>query len=277
MQQEIINFRNERLRDVRLISLTSNVDVNEFYAGYLLDNNDFFKYIQNKDITKSKVFLKKILRQKIEDMRNSKFKNDGVIMPFLSFKYLTELYDIDLLYLYSNSDLENSKFGSDSIFVGFNYLFIVEYKSHMNKKDEEGISDTTIKAIESLFNKKSYDLSTLEFCRENLNTINSVDKVKIENLIDYYEDYRRDPENLLKNDNLNFNICIISPVGEFNKDTLKSYIMKKYFGCKNCKECKQFNCAKFKKIKLNDIIHIQLSTEFNLEKLYNCLINKLGL
>ena len=198
-------------------------------------------------------------------------------MPFLSFKYLKELYNIDLLYLYSYSDLEKSKLGSDAVFVGVNHLFIVEYKSNMNKQNEKEISNTFVKAVESLFNKKSYDLSTLEFCRENLETIANVEKEKIEHLIDYYEEFRRDPDNLIKNNDINFNICIISPVGVFNKDNLKNYILEKYFNCDNCDNCKHFACAKFTKIKLHDVVHLQLSTQFDLEKFYTCLMKKLGL
>lgn len=85
MKQEIIKFDDKRLENVRLVSLTSDVDVNEFYAEYLLANNDFFKYIQNKNISKSKNYLKKVLKQKIEDMKSSNFKNDGTHYAFSFF------------------------------------------------------------------------------------------------------------------------------------------------------------------------------------------------
>lgn len=71
-------------------------------------------------------------------MKVSNFlKNDGVMMPFLTFEIIKEIYKVEMLYIFSDSDLERSKFGLDSVFVGDSCLFLVEYKSHINVCNEE--------------------------------------------------------------------------------------------------------------------------------------------
>ena len=148
----IKEFNHERLKNVRCITLTDDSNVNEFYANFLLENNKIFSYLQEKDLSEAKLYLIDILKQKIEYMKKSlKFKNDGVIMPFLSFEKIMDIYDVELLYLFSDSDLEKSKFGLDSVFVGENLLFLVEYKSRSNVCKEKEIEKTLEEAVVSIF------------------------------------------------------------------------------------------------------------------------------
>lgn len=273
---EVLKFNHDRLKNVRLITFTNMVDVNEFYADFLIKNNRIFNYLQEKDISESKKYLRDVLLQKITLMdRQTKIKNDGVMMPFLSFELIQQHYNVDVLYLFSDEDVEKSKFGLDSVFVGKDVLFIVEYKSRQNKCNENDISKAINEAVISLFGKDSYDLATLKYCRKNLNTLTLDNPQKIEDLIDYYQKNNYNPEKLIDKEGLSMNICIVSPVNEFNPKTLETYILQKYFQCDACPKCKEFRCPKYEKIKINDVIHIQLSKEFNLKEFYKCLISRL--
>ncbi|GEM_PF-6115366 len=99
----IKEFNHERLKNVRCISLTDDSNVNEFYANFLLEHNKIFSYLQEKDLSEAKSYLIDILKQKIEYMKKSStFKNDGVMMPFLSFESIKKVYDVELLYLFSD-------------------------------------------------------------------------------------------------------------------------------------------------------------------------------
>ena len=276
IQIEDIKFEDKRLKNVKLIQMIDKRDINLLYAEYLLSNDNFFQYLQDKtNISNSKKYLVRVLQQKIKKMHNSKLKNDGVIMPFLSFQFIKKFYDVEILYLYSKADLEKSKFGADAIFVKENTLFIVEYKSSKNKKNEENIFKIFVKAVHSLYGTDGFNLSTLDYCRDNLETIQLKNPKKIIDLIDYYEENDRNLSALVSKEGLSFNVCIITPIGECSKEKLKQYIIDKYLTCNCNEECKKFECIQYKEIKLNEIIHIQLYKDFNLEQLYNNMINLL--
>lgn len=272
----IKNFNHERLKNVRCISLTDDSNVNEFYANFLLEHNKIFSYLQEKDLSEAKSYLIDILKQKIEYMKKSSaFKNDGVMMPFLSFENIKKIYDVELLYLFSDSDLEKSKFGLDSVFVGENLLFLVEYKSRSNSCKEDAVENALEEATVSIFGKDSYDLSTLKYCRKNLDTINIKQPENILELLNYYKLNRNNADNLTDKVGLSFNVCIISPIDEFNIDVLEEHILKKYLNCNLCGQCKKYKCARYEKIKINDVVHIQLSNEFDLEQMYEIMLNKI--
>ena len=274
---EVLNFEHERLKKVRLVTFTDDRDVNDFYADFLIENNKLLSYIQENDKTEAKEFLKDIIKQKLDNMKiNNLLKNDGVMMPFLSFETIKNLYNVEILYLFSDSDLERPKFGLDSVFVGENCLFLVEYKSHTNICNEEKIADTINEGVRSLFGKNGFHLTTLKFCKKHLATIALKKPEKIKNLLDFYKDNRNNPETLVENKGLSFNICIVSPVNIFNKKTLEKYVLSKYFKCEGCDDCKKFRCPRYSKIKINDVVHIQLNKEFNIEDFYKSLLRKLG-
>lgn len=272
----IKEFNHERLKNVRCILLTDDSNVNEFYANFLLEHNKIFSYLQEKDLSEAKSYLMDILKQKIEYIKKSSaFKNDGVMMPFLSFESIKKVYNVELLYLFSDSDLEKSKFGLDSVFVGENLLFLVEYKSRSNSCDENAVETALEEAAISIFGKDSYDLSTLKYCRKNLNTIKIKQPENILELLDYYKLNRNKADNLTGKEGLSFNVCIISPINEFDIDVLEKYILKKYLNCNTCNECKKYKCASYKNIKINDVVHIQLSNEFDLEQMYEIMLKKI--
>lgn len=272
----IKNFNHERLKNVRCIFLTDDSNVNEFYANFLLEHNKIFSYLQEKDLSEAKSYLIDILKQKIEYMKkSSNFKNDGVMMPFLSFESIKKVYDVELLYLFSDSDLEKSKFGLDSVFVGENMLFLVEYKSRSNSCKEDAVEAALEEATVSLFGKDSYDLSTLKYCRKNLETIKINQPENILELLNYYKLNRDKSDNLIDKEGLSFNICIISPINEFDIDVLEKHILEKYLNCNMCDECKKYKCARYKNIKINDVVHIQLSNEFDLGKMYEIMLKKI--
>ena len=171
--------------------------------------------------------------------------------------------------------MEKSKFGLDSVFVGENLLFLVEYKSRSNSCDENAIENALEEAAVSIFGKDSYDLSTLKYCRKNLDTIKIKHLENILELLDYYKLNRNMADNLTIKDGLSFNVCIISPVNEFKIDVLEKYILEKYLNCKACDECKKYKCARYQNIKINDVVHIQLSNEFDLEQMYEIMLKKI--
>lgn len=269
-------FNHERLKNVHCISITSKSNVNEFYADFLLEQNKIFSYLQEQDLSEAKLYLKDILKQKIEYMKKSPtLKNDGVMMPFLSFESIKKMYNIELLYLFSDSDLEKPKFGLDSVFVGENLLFLVEYKSRSNIIKEQEFAKALEEAVISIFGKDSYDLSTLKFCRKNLKTILINEPERILELLEYYQLNRSNPDKLIEKEGLSFNICIISPIDELDINTLEAHILEKYFNCKKCGECKKYKCARYKDIKINDVVHIKLSSEFDLETMYEIMLEKI--
>lgn len=272
----IKKFNHERLKNVRCISLTDDSNVNEFYANFLLEHNKIFSYLQEKDLSEAKSYLIEILKQKIEYMKKSStFKNDGVMMPFLSFESIKKVYNVDLLYLFSDSDLEKSKFGLDSVFVGENLLFLVEYKSRSKRCEEDAVENALEEAAISIFGKDSYDLSTLKYCRKNLDTIKINQPENILELLNYYKLNRNKSDKLTVKEGLSFNVCIISPIDEFNIDVLEKHILEKYLNCKKCDECKKYKCARYQDIKINDVVHIQLSNEFDLENMYEIMLKKI--
>lgn len=274
---EILSFNHERLKNVRLVSFTADIDVNAFYADFLISNNKILSYIQEDNESDAKDYLKDVIKQKLELMKISNFlKNDGVMMPFLTFEIIKEIYKVEMLYLFSDSDLERSKFGLDSVFVGDSCLFLVEYKSHINICNEEKIADTINEGVKSLFGKNGFHLTTLKYCKKHLDTINIKKPEKIMDLLDFYKQNRNNPEELINNKDLSFNICIVSPINTFNKDTLEKYILEKYFKCEKCKTCQEFKCPKYSKIQIKDVVHVQLGSNFNLEDFYKCLLHKLG-
>ena len=276
MNMIIKEFNHERLKNVRCISLINDTDVNEFYANFLLENNKIFAYLQERDSTEAKTYLIDVLKQKIQYMKSSStFKNDGVLMPFLSFESIKKVYDVEMLYLFSDSDLEKSKFGLDSVFVGENLLFLVEYKSRSNSCKEDDVEDALEEAVVSIFGKKGYDLSTLKFCRKNLKELDFKQPENILDLLKYYQHNRNDADKLIIKEGLSFNVCIVSPVNKFDIKILETHILNNYLNCKACGECKNYKCAKYRNIKINDVVHLQLSSEFDLEKMYEKMIEKL--
>ena len=72
----------------------------------------------------------------------------------------------------------------------------------------------------------------------------------------------------------------VSPSGTFTDEEIKEYIKTEYIDCKKCEdtgeECRKYKCPRYENIKIQDAFHLQLPTDFSLEKLYNALIKKMG-
>ncbi|MDE7182234.1 MAG: hypothetical protein K2O41_04275, partial [Clostridia bacterium] len=101
---------------------------------------------------------------------------------------------------------------------------------------------------------------------------------RLNDVLQRFIDNSEFPEKLIDDEDMKFNICIVSPSGAFSETQIKDYINNEYLSCDNCSDppCKKFGCPKFEKIKILNVFHLQLPTIFSLETLYNKLLAKLG-
>jgi len=272
------------LQEFRYCSLTFVGDVHEVLADSLIENNKILKYLKDNQIDNLE-FIKTSVLDKLAKLVDEKGlpkkvagyqKNDGVFMNFLSFGVLEEIYDVAPLYLLQRSDVENPKFGLDSIFFKDDEVFVFEFKSSINKLDEKAVAKNIREGVNSLFCKGDrIKTASLFDCKTNIknNNLNS----KIGEVIDNFIDNRSDALALINQQGLKFNVCIISPNDVFSEDEIKNHIISEYIKCKKCVgECKSIKCPSHKDIKILEAVHVQLPTEFKLEKLYEKLIARLS-
>lgn len=274
---ETVDFSESKINKLVIQSYRIDTDVNDSYADIIIDNNKLLSYMrEGKNDEKKKAFIKKILAEKIEKMPYVTIKNDGIFMSLISYNFIKQHYNKELLYLMGYQDIEKPKFGLDSVFYSSDEIFIVEFKSSISQLKTTQVGKKLIEGIASLFSKDSYDLATLEYCRDFLDEKDTSLSV-LNKILDFYEKNRYNPHVLKTNNKLKFNVCIVSPLNEFSKNDIEQYIKDEYITCKKCKNlpCSDIKCERNESIQINDAIHIEIDNTFSLEKIYELLISKL--
>lgn len=271
-----IQIDDPKLTNFVLQSYSVKEDINSIYADIIIDDNKLLSYMRDgKSDEKKKRYLVKILEQKLENLSKATFSNDGIFMSLISYKFIQEFFNAKLLYHLSYNDIEKPKFGMDSVFFTSNDIIIVEYKTSISNLSAASLSDVLVEGVKSLFMKESYDLATIEYCNDFLDEL-IAEGARLKSILDFYEKNRNDIAKLLSNKNLRFHVCIVSPLNVFTESDLIFYIKQKYLDCHNCKEgCKGEKCYRYKDIKINSAIHLQLSGDFSLPILYSELKSKL--
>lgn len=279
----IVALNNQKIKEFKYCVLSYDGDIHELLAEQLIKDNKILSYLKENDID-SLSFLKENLKDKlrklkstIDTRKNGYNKNDGIYMNFLAYEMLKESYGVEPLYLLQKSDVENPKFGLDSVFYKGKSLWIFEFKTSTNNLNEEKVATQINKGVDSLFCKEGTSTASLFNCKTTVKE-NSLDPL-LNVALDRFIDNRNDVINLLSDSNLIFNVCVVSPSGEFDDETIKQYILEKYIKCKECdkegKVCKQYKCSHFEKISIINAFHLQLPTTFSLEKLYDKLLERI--
>ncbi|MCM1295835.1 MAG: hypothetical protein NC311_09865 [Muribaculaceae bacterium] len=275
---------NNKLPEFWYCTYEFNGDIHELLADELIKNNKILSYMRDNN-QETLAFLKANLEDKLRSLKNSatgtksgNVKNDGVYMNFLSFEALKEFHDVLPLYLLQRSDIEKPKFGIDAVFYNDDNLWIFEFKTSTSKLNERSTAKKIYDGVESLFCSGEFKSASIFDCRSNIreNNLNP----KLLGVTQCFIDDRDNIEKLLNNPNLKFNVCIVSPSGEFTQEDIINYIHKEYLDCENCtvagKSCGAYSCPRYEKIKIFNAFHVQLPTNFSLEKLYDELIEKIG-
>lgn len=258
-------------------------DIHDLLANELIRNNKILSYLKENDLD-SLNFLKTNLEDKLKTLKNSAStkkqgynKNDGVYMNLLSYEALREFHNVLPLYLLQRSDIEKAKFGVDSVFYKDDNLWIFEFKTSTSQLNENKTAKKIYQGVESLFCKGDFKTASLYDCNTNIR--NNKLNPKLLEVTQQFIENRSNTEYILNNPHIVFNVCIVSPSGLFNDDEIKKHIKSEYLECLDCKSdgksCKHFRCPRFSEIKIFNAFHVQLPTEFSLEKLYDKLIEKL--
>lgn len=279
-----VPLANHKLPEFWYCTYDFEGDIHELLSDELIKNNKILSYMKDNnqdtlDFLKTNLEDKlKALKESVATRKSGYAKNDGVYMNFLSFEALREFHDVLPLYLLQRSDVEKAKFGVDSVFYKDDNLWIFEFKTSTAQLDESGTAKKIYDGVESLFCKGDIKTASLYDCKTTVrdNKLNP----KLLDVTQEFISQRNNPSNLLSNPNLIFNVCVVSPSSIFTEDDIKKYIKKEYLDCKNCtvrgKSCKAYNCPRFDKIKIFNAFHVQLPTDFSLERLYDKLIEKIG-
>lgn len=258
-------------------------DIHDLLADELIKNNKILSYLKDKD-EDSLDFLKTNLEDKLKALRNAAStqkrgynKNDGVYMNFLSYEALKEFHNVLPLYLLQRSDIEKAKFGVDSVFYKEDTIWVFEFKTSTTQLKEQKTAKKIYEGVDSLLCKGDIKSASLYDCKTNIKN-NNLNPKLLEVAQEFIEN-RSDTERLLNNSKLVFNVCIVSPSGVFTEAEIKKYIQLEYLKCHDCTNigeiCKQYRCPRYNKIKIFNAFHVQLPTDFSLEKLYDKLIEKL--
>ena len=278
-----VPLSNHKLDEFWYCTYEFEGDIHEFLADELIKNNKILSYMKEND-QDSLSFLKTNLEDKLKTLKNSLKnqkegykKNDGIYMNLLSYEALKEFHDVLPLYLLQRSDIENPKFGVDSVFYRGDRIWVFEFKTSTSTLNENATAKKVYEGVESLFCKGDIKTASLYDCKTNIRN-NDLDPKLLE-VTEELISNRSDTEKLLSNASLVFNVCIVSPSDTFSQEEIKKYIKKEYLDCKNCiasgSDCKQFTCPRFEKIKIFNAFHVQLPTDFSLERLYDKIIKKM--
>lgn len=266
-----------------------NVSVYEI----LIENNDNFNLEIAKKIFEEQIFeycnfkwtvddwdgLISIIEDKITKYNNSNSgfdKNDGIILPLVSYELIEKYYNTEILYLMQNiSELESNQAGFDSIFLSNdnNSIFMCEYKSSISNLDEKQISDRFIDALQSIFCTDSRHNAKLVSVKKKARSYKNSEKI-INNL-NMIQVNRKQLENLLDKSNIvTFNSCLISPWKiDYKIDTICDEIIKNLVKEKYCGNCKKLvSCNKFEKLKIINFVILKLQNEFSLLQFYKDIL-----
>ena len=283
-EYSIIAINHPKLAEFKYCVLTYTGDIHDLLSQELIANNKILSYLRDNDISNLE-FLRNNLIDKLKKLKAAVSsgkagyeKNDGIYMNFIAYAALNESYSINPLYLLQRSDVENPKFGVDSVFYVNNTVWIFEFKTSTTELTEKTSAKKVKDGVESLFCKGDTKAASLYDCRAAINSQKlSADLTLI---INELIAKRGNTEELLNIDGLHFNVCIVSPSKAFEKEQIKQHISNEYLTCEDCpskgKPCKAFKCAKYHKIGIDNVFHLQLPTDFSLEKLYDSLIEKIG-
>lgn len=280
----IVVINHSKLKQFRYCVLTYSGDIHQLLSDELIANNKILSYLKDNSSIEFD-FLRENLKDKLsklkEASKSSKAgynKNDGIYMNFLAYAALKESYAAEPLYLLQRSDVENPKFGVDSVFYVDKTVWIFEFKTSTTNLTEETTAQKVKDGVDSLFCKGNMKIASLYECKANISSKSLPSELSA--IIDELISNRADASKILTIDGLHFNICIVSPSGTFNNKELKTYISEKYLDCDQCesvgKICKKYKCVKYKEIKIDNVFHLQLPIDFSLEKLYDSLILKIG-
>lgn len=283
-QYSIIAINHPKLAEFKYCILTYDGDINQLLSRELIENNKILLYLRDNDISNLE-FLKENLIDKLKNLKSAIVskkrgyqKNDGIYMNFLAYAALKESYSVEPLYLLQRSDVENPKFGVDSVFYVNNTVWIFEFKTSTSELTEKTSAKKVKDGVESLFCKGDIKTASLYDCKATINSKKL--SSKLTSIINELITKRNDTEALLNINGLHFNVCIVSPSNTFDKEQIKEHISNEYLTCEDCPTkgitCKSFKCAKFNKIKIENVFHLQLPTDFSLEKLYDSLIEQIG-
>ena len=280
----IIAINHPKLKEFKYCVLTYSGDINQLLAQELISNNKILSYLRDNDKSNLE-FLRENLKDKLnklkqgtESGKSGYSKNDGIYMNFLAYAALKESYSVDPLYLLQRSDVENPKFGVDSVFYVDNAIWIFEFKTSTLRLTEETSATKVKQGVESLFCNGDIKIASLYDCRANINSRKL--SQELVSVINALIDGRNDTKKILGIEGLHFNVCIVSPSSSFDNAKIKQHISEKYLTCDDCeakgKECKSYKCPKYKEIKIDNVFHLQLPTDFSLENLYDMLIKMIG-
>ena len=221
-----------------------------------------------------------IIEDKIIKYNNSNSgfdKNDGIILPLVSYELIEKCYNTEILYLLQNiSELESNQPGFDSIFLSNdnNSIFMCEYKSSISNLDEKQISDRFIDALQSIFCTDSRHNAKLVSVKKKARLYRNSEKI-INNL-NMIQVNRKQLENLLDKSNIvTFNSCLISPwKANYKIDTICDEIIKNLVKAKYCGNCKKLlSCNKFEKLKIINFVILKLENEFSLLHFYKDILD----
>ena len=259
----------------------------------VVDNNEELNLEIAKKIFKEQIFdycnftwaiddwegLISIIEDKISKYKNSTNgfdKNDGIILPLITYDIIEKYYNTEILYLMQNiSELESNQSGFDSIFLSNidNSIFMCEYKSSISDLDEKQISHKFINALQSIFCTDSRHNAKLTIVKKKARMYNNSEKI-IEKLNEIVTNRKQLDRMLNKNDIVTFNSCLISPWKiEYNIDAICEEITKNVVKDKYCNNCKSINtCGKYEKIKVINFIILKLEKEFSLLEFYENIL-----
>ncbi len=260
----------------------------------LVKNNENFNLEIAKKIFEEQIFeycnftwtvddwdgLISIIEDKIIKYNNSNSgfdKNDGIILPLVSYELIEKCYNTEILYLLQNiSELESNQPGFDSIFLSNdnNSIFMCEYKSSISNLDEKQISDRFIDALQSIFCTDSRHNAKLVSVKKKARLYRNSEKI-INNL-NMIQVNRKQLENLLDKSNIvTFNSCLISPwKANYKIDTICDEIIKNLVKAKYCGNCKKLlSCNKFEKLKIINFVILKLENEFSLLHFYKDILD----
>lgn len=279
-QYSIVVIDEIKIKGFKYCTLSYTGEIHDLLAEELIKNNKILSYLREND-DDSLDFLKTNLEDKLSTLKSATSgfkKNDGVYMNFLAYEVLKENYGIEPLYLLQKSDVETPKFGVDSVFYKNENLWIIEFKTSACELNAQKTAKKIYDGVESLFCKEDIKTASLFECKTTVkkNDLNRDLLTAIQEFIDL----RRETDKLVNHDKLVFNVCIVSPSGVFKNEEIIEYIKKEYIDCKKCEDtggtCHKYKCPRYENIKIQDAFHLQLPTDFSLEKLYNALIKKMG-
>lgn len=211
-------------------------------------------------------------------------KNDGTIIPLIANYVIEKIFSIELLsYSEDITDIEIVPKGFDSLFLDKDLsIFLCEYKSSINKLNEEKLTGYFINGYKSIFCKDSSIVSKISTIKSRLEREQKDNKEIIRNNLNVLIKNRRTLENLVDSECTKFNICTITK-SNLKMDTSKiltqiktQFVKNKFCVEEKGKYCRKYNeCGKVEKIKVVNLIVIKIPDDFDIKCFYESIIKKI--